>query len=179
MSNSVAIQTGTDPVAASIRFYWGRAADGSPSRVRSRRRRGAALVRERCARRRLAGLFLNQVRSAPTGLGFKSVGWVAWMVENPDAEPSAWRRRQLPTRTNPPGVLVGFAAVLHLDEHVYAFGSEDPVSCTRFMPHGGRSRKFVRATCFTRSGGQATASDGCPSPRSACAGRSSRTDSRS
>ena len=89
VSNSVAIQTGTDPVAASIRFYWGRAADGSP----------AAFVPDDGEERHWFGngvrvgdrlvLFLNQVRSAPTGLGFKSVGWVAWMVENPDAEPSS------------------------------------------------------------------------------------------
>lgn len=127
VSNSVAIQIGTDPVGASIRSYWGRATDGSP----------AAFVPDEGKERHWFGngvrvgdrllLFLNRVRDAPAGLGFESVGWTAWMVENPDMDPSAWRMRQLATPTNPLGVLVGFAAVLRLGEHVYAFGSEDPV----------------------------------------------------
>ena len=97
VSNSVAIQTGTNPVDASIRFYWGSAANGSP----------AAFVPDAGEERHWFGngvrvgdrllLFLNRVRSVPTGLDFESVGWAAWMVENPDAEPSAWRVRRLPT----------------------------------------------------------------------------------
>jgi hypothetical protein len=127
VSNSIAIQIGTDPVGASIRFYWGHATDGSP----------AAFVPDDGDERHWFGngvrvedrllLFLNRVRNSPIGLGFESVGWTAWMVENPDAEPSAWRMRQVATQTNPLGVVVGFAAVLRLGEHVYAFGSQDPV----------------------------------------------------
>jgi hypothetical protein len=49
------------------------------------------------------------------------------MVDNPDAAPSAWRVRPLDTPPNPLGILVGFAAVLQLGEHVYALGSQDPV----------------------------------------------------
>jgi hypothetical protein len=110
-----------------MKFYWGRAADGSP----------AAVVPDEAGERHWFGngirvgdrlvLFLNRVRSTNTGLGFESVAWVAWMVENPDAEPTAWRMRRLSTPSNPMGVLTGFAAVLRLGDHVYAFGSEDPV----------------------------------------------------
>ncbi|MGA2263860.1 MAG: DUF4185 domain-containing protein [Acidobacteriota bacterium] len=127
VSNSVAIQVGTDPVGASIHFYWRRAADGSP----------AAFVPNEGDERHWFGngvrvgdrlvLFLNRVRSTNSGLGFESVGWTAWMVENPDAEPSAWQMSPLVTPANPLGVLAGFAAVLRLGEAVYAFGSEDPV----------------------------------------------------
>ncbi|UCC49654.1 MAG: hypothetical protein JSV41_05710, partial [Gemmatimonadota bacterium] len=127
VSNSVAIQVGTDPVAASIRFYWSRAVDGSP----------AAFVADDGDERHWFGngvrvgdrlvLFLNRVTSSNSGLGFESVGWTAWMVENPDLEPSAWRMSPIATPANPLGVLVGFAAVLRLGEYVYAFGSEDPV----------------------------------------------------
>ena len=127
VSNSVAVQVGADPATASIRFYWGRAADGSP----------AAFIPDEADERHWFGngvrvddrllLFLNRLRSTNTGLGFESVGWVAWMVENPDAEPLSWRMVRLSTPTNPLGVLVGFAAVLTLGEHVVAFGSEDPV----------------------------------------------------
>ncbi len=127
VSNSVANQTGTDPVTASIRFYWGHAADGRP----------AAFVPDAGEERHWFGngvrvgdrlvLFLNRVRSSRSGLGFESAGWTAWMVENPDREPSGWRMSPLATPANPLGVLVRFAAVLRYGEHVYALGSEDPV----------------------------------------------------
>lgn len=127
ISNSLAIQTGTDPVTASIRFHWRRAADGSP----------AAIVPDEADERHWFGngvrvgdrlvLFLNRLRATTTGTGFESVGWAAWLVDNPDADPSTWRMARLRTPTNPLGVLVGFAAVLRLDEYVYAFGSQDPV----------------------------------------------------
>ena len=127
ITNSVAIQTGTNPATASIQFYWHRTADGSP----------APIIPDESDERHWFGngvrvgdrliLFLNRVRSTPTGIGFESVGWVAWMVDNPDADPSHWRMVRLSTATNPLGVLVGFAAVLPLGEYVYAFGSQDPV----------------------------------------------------
>lgn len=127
VSNSLAIQTGTDPATASIRFYWRRAADGGP----------AAVIPDDADERYWFGngvrvgdrliLFFNRVVSTTTGLGFESVGWAAWMVDNPDADPSTWRMARLSTPTNPLGVLVGYAAVLTLGEHVVAFGSQDPV----------------------------------------------------
>lgn len=127
VSNTVAIQTGADPSKASITFYWGEADDGTP----------AAFVPDRNDERHWFGngvrvgnrllLFLNRVRNSDGGLGFESAGWTAWMVDNPDSEPSAWQMRELKTPENSLGVLVGFAAVLQLGGHVYAFGSEDPV----------------------------------------------------
>ncbi len=127
VSNSVAIQTGTDPSTSSIAFYWGRTADGSP----------AALFPDRGGERLWFGngvqvgdrlvLFFGRIRSTNTGLGFESAGWTAVMVNNPAAEPPAWRVTPLETPSNPLGVVVGFGAVLRLGGHVYAFGSEDPV----------------------------------------------------
>ena len=127
ISNSVAIQTGTDPANSSIAFYWGSATDGSP----------APFFPDRGGERLWLGngvrldnrlvLFFNRIRSTNTGLGFESVGWTAVIVDNPDAEPSAWRLVPLETPTNPLGVIVGYAAVLQLGEYVYALGSEDPV----------------------------------------------------
>src|SRR5262249_9512560 len=42
-------------------------------------------------------------------------------------EPCAWRVHPVETPANPLGIVVGFAAALRLGEHVYAFGSQDPV----------------------------------------------------
>jgi hypothetical protein len=128
VSNSVAIQTGPDPTTATISFYWGSATDGSP----------APFISDRDAESlwfgngvriddRLVLFVARTLRNTAAGLGFAHVGWTAVMVENPDAEPSAWRVRPLATPTNPLGILVGFAAVLQLGEHVYALGSQNPV----------------------------------------------------
>lgn len=127
VSNSVAIQKGADPAAATIKFYWGRAADGSP----------AAFLPDRGNERLWFGngvrvgdrlvLFANRIISTNTGIGFESVGWAAVMIDNPDAEPSQWNARPLETRPNHLGIIVGFAAVMRRDGYVYAFGSQDPV----------------------------------------------------
>ncbi len=127
VSNSVAIQVGTDPTTAAISFHWGRAADGSPAaffpgRGRERLWFGSGV--------RVDGhlvLFLGRIRSTNVGLGFESAGWTAVIVDNPDSAPSSWRVRELETPPNPLGITVGFAAALKLAEHVYAFGSPDSV----------------------------------------------------
>jgi hypothetical protein len=127
VSNSVAIQTGTDPSTASIRFFWGRDSAGAP----------AAFVPDPRGERFWFGngvrvddrlvLFMSRVVATNTGLGFESAGWAALLVENPGAEPSAWRLIPLETPANPLGIDVGFAAVLQLDGYVYAFGSPSPI----------------------------------------------------
>jgi len=67
------------------------------------------------------------VVTVPTGLGFESAGWTAFLVENPDAELSAWRARDIPTPANPLGINLGFAGVWQDSGYVYAVGTEDPV----------------------------------------------------
>jgi hypothetical protein len=128
VSNSVAVQTGTDPTTASMVFSWGRKADGSPD-ASFPDRDGESLWFGNGVRvaDRLVLFFARTVRGTGAGLGFESVGWTAIMVENPDDEPSAWRVRTLETPATPLGILVGFAAVVRLGEHVYALGSQNPV----------------------------------------------------
>ena len=127
VSNSLAIQTGSDPATAAIKFFWGKAPDGSPT----------AFLPDRGKERLWFGngvrvddrliLFANRIISTNTGIGFESVGWAAVMIDNPDAEPTQWNIRPLETRPNHLGIIVGFAAVMQRDGYVYAFGSQDPV----------------------------------------------------
>ena len=127
VSNTVAIQSGADPSAATIAFHWGRAADGGP----------AAFVPDRGGERLWFGngvrvddrlvLFFGRVVTTHTGLGFESAGWASFLIDNPDADPSAWHPREIETPPNPLGIVVGFAAVWQEAGYVYAFGSEDPV----------------------------------------------------
>jgi uncharacterized protein DUF4185 len=92
--NTVAIQSGYDPSHASIKFYW-RTRRGSPSEIfpsegpvwmwpGSGVRIGSRLL-----------LFCTRVTSdsPKDSLGFKSVGWKAYWVTNPDDEPTAWKMK--------------------------------------------------------------------------------------
>ena len=128
VSNSVAIQSGADPSTAAIDFYWGSTADGRPTAMFPDRN-GESLWFGNGVRvdDRLVLFFGRTIRNTGTGLGFEHVGWTAMMVENPDAEPSAWKVRSLETPPNPLGILVGFAGVLRIGEYVYAFGSSNPI----------------------------------------------------
>lgn len=128
VSNSVGIQTGSNPATSSIEFYWGTSADGSPAALFPDRE-GESLWFGNGVRveDRLVLFFARIIRDTGTGLGFEHAGWTAMMVENPEDEPSAWRARELKTPANPLGVPLGFGAILRLGEHVYAFGSQDPV----------------------------------------------------
>lgn len=126
VSNSVAIQHGTDPTAAQISFYAGKSADGKP----------AAFFPDRDAEALWPGagvrvgdrvvLFLARTLRTGVALGFEHLGWTALMVENPDAAPPNWRIRPLETPENSFGVLLGYTAVLRLGDYVYALGAQDP-----------------------------------------------------
>jgi hypothetical protein len=89
--NTVAIQTGYDPSRASIKFYW-RTRKGVPSEIfpsdgqvwmwpSSGIRVGGLLL-----------LFCSRVASEHNThtLGFRLAGWNAYVVVNPDEEPSRW-----------------------------------------------------------------------------------------
>jgi hypothetical protein len=145
ISNSVAIQNGTDPANAAMTFYWGIDTNGKP----------AALFPDRGAEslwfgngvrvgNRLVLFFARTLRNTGTGLGFEHIGWTAVMVDNPDDEPSAWQVHDLKTPSNPLGILVGFAAVFRQDDYVYALGSQNPVKshpifATRWLTEDVRS----------------------------------------
>ena len=125
--NSVAIQTGTDPSNATIQYYWGNTPDNQPEALFRRQDDRwywpghGLLVKDRLI------LFFNRLRASDAGLGFESDGWNAVMVMNPDDEPSQWDTRLLETPSNQLGVIVGFASVLRWEDHIYAFGSQNPV----------------------------------------------------
>jgi hypothetical protein len=123
--NTVAIQVGTDPSQATIKYYWQSTEDGVPKAFFARDddtwfwpghgiRLDDRLI-----------IFLNRLGGTSAGLGFESIGWAAVMVDNPDDEPPEWRIRLLPTPSNSLGIAVGFASVLRIGEYLYAFGTAD------------------------------------------------------
>lgn len=127
VSNSVAIQTGRDPAAASIDFYWGRSDAGAPAAFFPDRGDEALWPGNGVRVDDRLVLFFSRTVRTGTGIGFRNAGWTAVLVENPDSAPSAWRVRPLDSPTNILGVVVGYAGVLRLGDHVYAFGTQDPI----------------------------------------------------
>lgn len=128
INNSVAIQTGDDPTTATIRYVWGRRSDGTPEAVFPYRDStwlwfgAGSRISDRLV------LFLGKTIASPgTGLGFASAGWTAYLVDNPDDDPSNWRSRELATTPNQLGVVVGFACLVQQDGYLIALGALDPV----------------------------------------------------
>lgn len=122
--NSVAIQKGYDPSAASIKFYW-----------KGGRRNPASFFGEQQDEWYWPGhgirlenkliIFLMKVRKVETGLGFEVFGWRAVSIENPDDEPSAWKIKTLETPKNDYRVIIGSASILRDENHLYAFSAQE------------------------------------------------------
>ena len=90
--NSVAIQTGANPLTAKMNFYWGQNADGSPASFFPED--GAIWYWTGGAIRLNEGplvSFLHRTESTPgVGLGFAYAGHALAIITNPDQPPSTW-----------------------------------------------------------------------------------------
>ena len=122
--NTVAIQTGYDPSTASIRFYWRDRGSGSffpdeaptwfwPSHGV---RLGDRLL-----------LFYNIVKphGPPGPFAFQEDGTVAFLIANPDDEPSRWTIQKVPLPPNPWHMLIGIAVVREGDL-LYLWAADEP-----------------------------------------------------
>ena len=118
--NTIAIQKGPDPSTAKMSFYW-KTAGGKPSAFFPAQ--GEAWLWPAHGIRMGKSLllfFMKILPDATDGMGFKVAGSAAAMVDNPDAEPSQWRVRQIETPRDFPDLPIG-SAVLKDDGHLYAF----------------------------------------------------------
>lgn len=121
--NSVALQTGADPETALLRFYW-RSGDGEEPESFLAEEDGQWFWPEHGVRLgdRLL-VFWERLRGAGEGpFGFEATAWIATVVDDPDAEPSAWTLRRA---TLPPaglGIILGEAALVH-EGRLYVYGT--------------------------------------------------------
>jgi hypothetical protein len=138
--NTVALQTGYDPTTASIRFFW-RGPANSPSEFfpsephawlwpSSGIRLGNALL-----------LFCTRLIADrdPHSLGFQGAGWVAFLVPNPDDDPSAWTLHRV---AEDHGDIVLASAALRLGDFVYLLadrGNQHDLFLAR-LPAGDAAR---------------------------------------
>jgi hypothetical protein len=119
--NSVAIQTGYDPTRAFMRFYYAQGPDHPESFVPEDGRfwfwPGHGIRRGQSAL-----LFYGRVYQATEGMwGFATGAWTAFVVDNPDDEPSVWRMRQAEVDAESWEIKVG-GAVLEVGDHLYVYG---------------------------------------------------------
>jgi len=129
LHNTVAIQSGYDPSQATIKFYW-RNKRGKPGEIFPNEGKvwmwpGSGI---RVGNRLL--LFCERVAAdhAKNSLGFKSVGWNAYWVMNPDDEPSAWKMKAA-AKVNDTLILTPQA--LRDDRFVYLFAMNDNLYLAR------------------------------------------------
>lgn len=111
--NSVAIQFGYDPAQATIRFYTGhhrgRLADYLAAPEPNQWLWPLHGIR---LGDRLLLFTMRQTRDPkPGALGFQSIGSRAFLVDRPDADPSQWKPRPVPTPESDGKMLVGMALV--------------------------------------------------------------------
>jgi hypothetical protein len=121
--NTVAVQTGSDPASASLKFHW-KAREGSPdaffpSQGESWYWPGSGILIEG----RLL-VFLMEISPERGGLGFAPRGWGAVLVANPNDDPDAWSMTMLSVPANRFQVLVGSACCLAQGDFLYAFGAD-------------------------------------------------------
>jgi hypothetical protein len=91
--NTIAIQTGNDPLTATMKFYWQQGTDGSPASFFPED--GQFWYWPQASIRLDEGplvTFLYRIVNTPEqGLGFDNTGYAISIVENPDAPPGTWK----------------------------------------------------------------------------------------
>jgi hypothetical protein len=124
--NSIAIESGYDQAHASMKFYCPKK-NGKHSEFAANE--GEVWLWPEDGVRLGEKLLLFFVRvqsdSSKGSLGFKLVGWTAFLVENPDAQTAAWIMRKVDTPQSPTRFIVG-SGVLRAGNFLYAFASAEP-----------------------------------------------------
>jgi len=177
--NTVAIQTGYDPSHAAIKFYW-RTIKGEPAEIFQSEGKIWMWPSHgiRVGNRLL--LFCSRIASDPTknSLGFKSAGWVAYFVSNPDKEPTAW---SLQKAMEGYGKIVLASSVLREGEFVYLVGVSDPdhdLYIARLTAKAVEQGRFSALEWWSGKGWQPSESSSQPVIRGAATEASVQRDPR-
>jgi hypothetical protein len=115
--NTAAIQTGYDPSTASMKFFWRKGSHmeifPSEGKIWMWPAHGFRLGNKLI-------VFCSRIATNPdkNSFGFQGVGSSAFLIDNPDAEPTAWKMRNV--LTMPGKVMLGSAVVIGGD-FIYIF----------------------------------------------------------
>jgi uncharacterized protein DUF4185 len=123
--NSVAVQLGDDPTQAAMTFYWGSERGQPKAFVEASGDEWLWPAQGARVGDRLVVFFDRMRPSGREGMwNFESFGTAALVVENPDAQPPAWRARLHEVAT-PPGVVLSGGAAVDGDR-LLVFGTSEP-----------------------------------------------------
>jgi hypothetical protein len=121
--NSVAIQKGYDPSAASVDFYWN-TVDEKPASFFLRKGNSWYWPGDGIRVNDILLIFLMEICESDNELGFDVTGWRAVLIENPDENPGHWRMRWLGTPEQSFGTIIGSACVIGDEDYIYAFSTD-------------------------------------------------------
>ena len=125
--NSVGVQIGDDPSSAAMTFYW--PSEGGEPRSFFEPAAGDEWLWPGHGVEIGDELLLFFLRMRPSGRegmwNFESFGNTAFLVENPDEQPPAWRLRQLVVPDNAFGVHLSGGALVD-GPHLYVYGVSEP-----------------------------------------------------
>jgi len=133
VNNSIAIQHGISPPAASVDFYSAEAPDGEPSAFfRPPDGRGWFWIYHGIESVKALYLFLIQAERSrdSNSFGFKITGTWLGHVDNPGDPPSAWRVSQLRfpwVRLSHDGDTIFGSALLKANNYIYIYGTTEDV----------------------------------------------------
>ena len=121
--NSVGIQTGSDPSAASMVFFWRQTVAHKPASFFPESEKkwfwpGDGI---RLGNRLL--VFLSRIAPFDNDLGFAVTGWHAQLVDNPDAPPERWQTAEVRKDPGAFAIALGTGGVLHRKGYLYAYGT--------------------------------------------------------
>jgi hypothetical protein len=127
--NSIALQKGLSPESSRLTFIWRTDADGPASYFGEEDNTwfwpGAAVHLDS-----LVLVFLMQVRANEDSrseiFGFEVFDWQAIAIRNVSLGPAGWTEHRVATTSNPFQVILGSGGAIRVDDHLYAFGAQEP-----------------------------------------------------
>jgi hypothetical protein len=121
--NSIGIQTGSDPAAASMAFFWRQTAARTPASFFPESEKTWSWPGDGIRIGNHLLVFLTTIAPFDNDLGFATTGWHALLIDNPDAPPERWRF--VGARNNPGAlrIALGTGGVLLRKGHLYAYGT--------------------------------------------------------
>jgi len=126
LRNTLAIQTGYDPSRDSVKYYWRTRRDQPESFFQEQGRNWLwPMHGVRLGDHLLLFCSIIGPDDTPKFLGFRGVGWTAFLVSNLAQDPLHWVIRRIQPPVSTWNVTVGVAALIEGD-YVYVYGFDEP-----------------------------------------------------
>jgi hypothetical protein len=131
INNSIALQTGKDPVTASIKFFWQTTQQGEPAAFfKPDDGNGFFWISHGIITGEKLNIFLMHIvkTGEESAFGFKQIGTSLVVIDNPNDDPLEWRIRQYKVpygRYSKDGDLFFGSAVMREGDFIYIYGADE------------------------------------------------------